>query len=59
MNGWIENKVKAVIGANDQPDLAIALLLPIGYAAEPRQDPDRLPLSTHVFQGTLDNPYGG
>mgnify|MGYP002776996764 CR=1 FL=1 len=55
MNGWIEDQVKAVIGAGD--DLAIALLLPIGYAAEPRKNPGRLPLSTNVFVDRVGNSY--
>jgi nitroreductase len=43
MNGWMEDKVKAVIGAENDSDLAIALVLPIGYAAEPRKHPGRMP----------------
>ncbi len=58
MNGWIEERVKAVIGAADAPDLAIACLMPVGYAAEPRRDPGRLPLSFNVFTDRLGNPYG-
>ncbi|MBE7383235.1 MAG: nitroreductase family protein [Leptolyngbya sp. SIO1E4] len=59
MNGWQEDKVKAVIGAADQPEICIALLLPVGYAAEPRKDPGRLPLSTNVFVDRLGNSFGG
>jgi len=55
MNGWVEDQVKAVIGAGD--DLAIALLLPVGYAAEPRQNPGRLPLSATVFVDRVGNSY--
>jgi len=55
MNGWIEDQVKTVIGAGD--DLAIALLLPVGYAAEPRQNPGRLPLSENVFVDRVGNSY--
>lgn len=58
MNGWVEDKVKAVIGAADQPNIAIAVLLPVGYAAEPRQNPGRLPLPVNVCVDRLDNPYG-
>jgi nitroreductase len=57
MNGWIEEQVKEVIGATDEPDLAIAVLVPVGYAAEPRLDPGRLPLSYNVFVDKIDNPY--
>ncbi|MBD2363002.1 nitroreductase family protein [Anabaena minutissima FACHB-250] len=59
MNGWIEEKVKEVIGASDEPDLAIAVLVPVGYAAEPRLDPGRLPLSYNVFVDKIDTPYQG
>jgi nitroreductase len=58
MNGWVEDQVKAVIGAADEPEIAIALLLPVGYAAEPRQNPGRLPLSVNVSVDTLGNAYG-
>ncbi|HLO84647.1 MAG TPA: nitroreductase family protein [Nostocaceae cyanobacterium] len=59
LNGWIEDKVKAVIGAADNPDLAIAVLVPVGYAAEPRLNPGRLPLSYNVAVDRIDNPYQG
>ncbi|MEA5565326.1 nitroreductase family protein [Anabaena sp. UHCC 0399] len=59
MNGWIEEKVKEVIGAADESDLAIAVLVPVGYAAEPRLDPGRLPLSYNVFVDKIDTPYQG
>ena len=55
MNGWSEDQVKAVIKAGD--DLAIALLLPIGYAAEPRKNPGRLPLGATVFVDRIGNSY--
>ncbi|NJM85157.1 MAG: nitroreductase [Leptolyngbyaceae cyanobacterium SL_1_1] len=57
MNGWAEDKVKAVIGAGDE--LAIALLLPVGYKVEPRKNPGRLPLSNNVFVNQIDNAYLG
>ncbi|MBD2501413.1 nitroreductase family protein [Anabaena azotica] len=57
MNGWVEDKVKEVIGAGDDSDLAIAVLVPVGYAAEPRLNPGRLPLSSNVFVDTINNPY--
>jgi nitroreductase len=59
MNGWIEEKVKEVIGASDNSNLAIAVLVPVGYAAEPRRDPGRLPLSYNVFVDRVGNPYNG
>ncbi len=58
MNGWIESQVKEIIGADD-PDLAIAVLVPVGYAAEPRLNPGRLPLSDNVFLGKIGNSYQG
>jgi nitroreductase len=59
MNGWVEDKVKQVIGAGDEPNLAIAVLIPVGYAAEPRKNPGRLPLAYNVFVDRLGNPYQG
>jgi len=59
MNGWVEDQVKAVIGAADNPNLVIAVVVPVGYAAEPRRDPGRLPLSSNVFVDRMDNPYQG
>ncbi|KAB8330037.1 nitroreductase [Scytonema tolypothrichoides VB-61278] len=59
LNGWIEEKVKEVIGAADKPDIAIAVLVPVGYAAQPRLDPGRLPFSHNVFVDRLGNPYEG
>lgn len=59
MNGWIEDKVKAVIGAENDADLAIAVVIPVGYAAEPRQNPGRLPLSENVFVDRIGNSYEG
>lgn len=59
MNGWIEDKVKEVIGAGDNPDLAIAVVVPVGYAAEPRLNPGRLPLSYNVSVDRIGNPYQG
>jgi nitroreductase len=57
MNGWIEDKVKTVIGAADNPNLAIAVLVPIGYAAEPRKNPGRLPFNQNVFIDRWGSPY--
>jgi nitroreductase len=57
MNGWMEDKVKEVIGASEDSDLAIAVLVPVGYAAEPRLNPGRLPTSYNVFVDRVGNPY--
>jgi nitroreductase len=59
MNGWIEDQVKEVIGAGDNPDLAIAVLVPVGYAAEPRLNPGRLPFSFNVSVDRIGNSYAG
>jgi nitroreductase len=59
MNGWLEDKVKAVIGASEDPDLAIAVLVPVGYAAEPRKNPGRLPFNSNVFVDRVGVPYQG
>lgn len=57
MNGWVEDKVKAVIGASDDLDLAIAVLIPVGYEAERRSNPGRLPFAHNVFVDKLGQPY--
>ncbi|MEH2181237.1 nitroreductase family protein [Nostoc sp.] len=59
MNGWIEDQVKEVIGAGENSDLAIAVLVPVGYAAEPRLNPGRLPFSSNVSIDRIGNPYAG
>jgi nitroreductase len=59
MNGWSEDKVKAVIGAENDPDIAIALVLPIGYAAEPRKNPGRMPFEFNVSLDRIDRPFQG
>ncbi|MBI4746851.1 MAG: nitroreductase family protein [Acidobacteria bacterium] len=57
MNGWVEDKVKAAIGAADNPNLAIAVVIPVGYAAEPRKDPGRFAWEVNVFADTLETPF--
>ncbi|WP_228455060.1 nitroreductase family protein, partial [Streptomyces alkaliphilus] len=49
MNGWDEAAVKEVIGIADRDDLAIALLTPVGFPAETRLPPGRLPLARRAF----------
>ena len=49
MNGWDEAEVKKAIGAHDRDDLAIALLLPVGYPAETRAHPGRRHRGRHVY----------
>ncbi len=57
MNGWVEDQVKAVIGAADDQNIAIAVVVPVGYPAEPRLNPGRLPFSYNVSVDRIDNPY--
>ncbi len=57
MNGWDEQQVKQVIGAANNPTLAIAVLVAVGYPALARQYPGRLPLAQNVFLNHLGQPY--
>jgi nitroreductase len=59
MNGWNEEKVKMLIGAGDNPDLAIAVIVPVGYEAESRGNPGRLAFHHNVFVDHMDHPYQG
>lgn len=52
MNGWDEKKVKEVIGIGDRNDLAIALLVSVGYPAEARRHPGRRAREHTVFRET-------
>ncbi len=53
MNGWKEEAVKEVIGAKDNPDIAIALLMPIGYGETVYTNAGRLPQNVTVFRNKL------
>ncbi|PAW79538.1 MAG: nitroreductase [Verrucomicrobia bacterium Tous-C9LFEB] len=53
MNGWDESGVKEIIGAKDNPDIAIALVMPIGYSLDLPKFAGRLPREVTVFKGTL------
>ncbi len=53
MNGWEEAKVKQIIGAGENPDIAIALLLPVGYPSEIPAFSGRLDRSVTVFENRL------
>jgi nitroreductase len=53
MNGWKEEGVKKVIGVEGHPDIAIALILPVGYAAEVPKFCGRLDRSHTVFDNRL------
>jgi nitroreductase len=58
MNGYAEDKVKAVIGAAERDDIGISLVMPIGTPAQRGGNPGRLPLSKTVFVGDLGTPWG-
>lgn len=53
MNGWVEDDVKRVIGAGDNPDIAIAALVSVGYGAGGFGNPGRLPRERTVFVDRL------
>jgi nitroreductase len=53
MNGWMEDAVKEVIGAKDNPDIVIALLMPVGYGEGSYGNAGRLPQRVTVFQNEL------
>jgi nitroreductase len=53
MNGWIEENVKEIIGAKGDPDIAIALLLPVGYGESSYTHAGRLPEEMTVFRNRL------
>ncbi|KAB2340670.1 nitroreductase family protein [Actinomadura rudentiformis] len=50
MNGWDETRVKKAIGIGDRDDLAIALLMSVGYSAEERRHPGRRAPERNVFR---------
>ena len=49
INGWDETKVKEIIGAEGDNNIAIALLLPIGLPNSLPKHPGRLPSSKTIF----------
>jgi nitroreductase len=53
MNGWMEDAVKEVIGAKGNSDIAIALLMPIGYGETSHGHAGRLPEDVTVFRNKL------
>lgn len=54
MNGWIEDNVKKVIGVEQDSDIAIALVMPIGYPAQQPKNPGRLPFNEIFFTDHLE-----
>ena len=59
MNGYSEQKVKAVIGAADNDDIGVVLVMAVGRPRERGGDPGRLPLARTVFEETLAQPFRG
>ena len=53
MNGWSEEGVKKVIGAEGDKDISIALVLPVGFPVETPKSPGRLPKEQIFFQNRL------
>jgi len=48
MNGWEEAMVKQAVGIEDRDDLAIALLVSLGHADHPQNNPGRQPLAMNA-----------
>ncbi|MGE4619541.1 MAG: nitroreductase family protein [Planctomycetota bacterium] len=53
MNGWREDDVKQVIGAEGREEIAIAVLVVLGHAAEVLANPGRISQTHTVFRGKL------
>ncbi len=53
MNGYVEAGVKEVIGAADRPEIAIAVLLPVGHPLELPANPGRFARGERVFEERL------
>ncbi|MDX6767326.1 MAG: nitroreductase family protein [Candidatus Methylacidiphilales bacterium] len=53
MNGWDEAGVKKVLGVENDPDIAVALVLPVGYIEVAPGHPGRLPQSITVAHEKL------
>ena len=53
MNGYLEAGVKEVIGVADRPEIAIAVILPIGHPLEVPTNPGRFARGERVFEERL------
>lgn len=49
MNGWDEKKVMEIVGIQNDKNYGIALVLPLGFAAQPAKSPGRLATGSFVF----------
>lgn len=56
INGWDEAKVKQIINAEDDKNVAIALLLPVGLPNVEVKHPGRLPQEKTIFTDRLPSP---
>ena len=53
MNGYVEAGVKELIGAGDRPEIAIAVIIPVGHPLEVPTNPGRFPKGERVFEERL------
>lgn len=56
INGWDEDKVKQIIGAEGDKNVGIALVLPIGVPASYPKHPGRLHPSKTIFTDRIPSP---
>jgi len=56
INGWDETKVKQIIGVDGDKNIAIALVLPVGFLNSEAKHPGRLPAAKTVFTDRLPSP---
>ncbi len=54
MNGWEEEKVKSVVGIPPDSELAIAVLVAVGYKQHAPPSPGRLPIWQRIFRGRME-----
>jgi nitroreductase len=59
MNGWDETLVKRAVGVEERNDLAVALLVSLGYAAEMPKHPGRQKRSLSVFAEQFGESFRG
>jgi nitroreductase len=57
MSGWQEHKIKAAIGAADDADLGIGLLLDLGYPERVPASPGRFPIRHTVSWNRFGVPF--
>jgi len=57
LNGYNESAVKELIGAADDGDIGVSLVMSVGYTSTPKANPGRLPLARTVFEEDLGHPW--